>query len=170
MVDEAIFTVRTFLTKSWSHCRQSVQQVKPIQNQPCIAVVAAISSRRGLIHYVTREHSIKSDVFSTFLQVLNTMSDSNLNILMDNSSVHRSQLVKTKIEELQINVLWNVPYSPQYNGIELFWALAKRNFRTQMLQVLTGQLEMNNMEEIVVKSMHSVDNEQTKRCCLNSIK
>jgi hypothetical protein len=98
------------------------------------------------------------------------MSDSNLNILMDNSSVHRSQLVKTKIEELQINVLWNVPYSPQYNGIELFWALAKRNFRTQMLQVLTGQLEMNNMEEIVVKSMHSVDNEQTKRCCLNSIK
>lgn len=39
-----------------------------------------------------------------------------------------------------------------------------------MLQVLTGQLEMNNMEEIVVKSMHSVDNEQTKRCCLNSIK
>jgi hypothetical protein len=33
------------------------------------------------------------------------------------------------VAQQEIDVLWNVPYRPDLNGIEFVWAIAKRRFR-----------------------------------------
>ena len=47
-------------------------------------------------------------------------------LMMDNLNVHRSIEVRERIDELGFEVCWTPPYSPEYNGIELVWAMAKR--------------------------------------------
>jgi putative transposase len=50
-------------------------------------------------------------------------------LLLDNSSVHTSKLVKDTLAELQIKHLFLPRYSPDFNPIELFWAWMKSVLR-----------------------------------------
>jgi transposase len=50
-------------------------------------------------------------------------------LLLDNSSVHTSKLVLDTLEECGIKHLFLPPYSPDFNPIELFWALMKSILR-----------------------------------------
>lgn len=50
-------------------------------------------------------------------------------LLLDNSSVHKSKLVKDTLFECGIKVLWLPRYSPDFNPIELLWAYMKSVLR-----------------------------------------
>ena len=50
---------------------------------------------------------------------------SKIAVLWDNASIHKSRIVKEFIESKNIKSIMNVPYCPQYNAIEMLWALAK---------------------------------------------
>lgn len=50
-------------------------------------------------------------------------------ILLDNSSVHKSKLVLDTLKECGIKYLFLPPYSPDFNPIELLWALMKSVLR-----------------------------------------
>lgn len=50
-------------------------------------------------------------------------------LLLDNSSVHTSKLVLDTLKECGINYLFLPPYSPDFNPIELLWALIKSILR-----------------------------------------
>ena len=64
--------------------------------------------------------------------------DEPLNILLDNCQVHRSKKSLQASTELGIRLLFNRPYSPEFNGIELFWSIAKSKFKKAALAILTG--------------------------------
>lgn len=51
-------------------------------------------------------------------------------LLLDNSSVHKSKLVREVLAECGITTLFLPPYSPDFNPIELFWAYMKKKLRT----------------------------------------
>lgn len=59
-------------------------------------------------------------------------------VIMKNYSIHHAKMVKELIYERNINAIWNVPYCPQYNGIELYWAQTKRHFRKHVTQIKVG--------------------------------
>ena len=44
---------------------------------------------------------------------------------MDNAVIHRSKLIKTKIEETGNNLLYSVRYHPETNSIEEFFSQLK---------------------------------------------
>ena len=44
---------------------------------------------------------------------------------MDNLSVHKSQDSKAAFKRLKITSIFNIPYSPQFNGIETYFAQVK---------------------------------------------
>ncbi len=46
-------------------------------------------------------------------------------ILLDNCSVHKAKRVREFAIGKKIELVYNIPYSPQYNGIEKLWALMK---------------------------------------------
>lgn len=53
---------------------------------------------------------------------------------MDNLSVHKTKRVLDHLKEQDIEPVFNVPYSPELNGIELYWAALKKEYKAEMLQ------------------------------------
>jgi len=50
-------------------------------------------------------------------------------LLMDNSSVHTSKVVRDALKECGIKYIFLPPYSPDFNPIELMWAFVKSILR-----------------------------------------
>ena len=49
--------------------------------------------------------------------------------LLDNASIHKTKKVKEFAKREGIPLVYNVKYSPQYNGIEEFWGCIKRCYK-----------------------------------------
>ena len=50
-------------------------------------------------------------------------------VYFDNLSVHRSKLVRERLDELSIPYIFNPPYSPEFNGIESVFPIAKAQIK-----------------------------------------
>jgi len=108
-----------------------------------VAVVAAVSPAQGLIAFEMKESSFKAIDFSNFLEKLaDKVSHRPLTVLLDNCSIHKARVSKTLAQRLKIDLLWNVPYRPELNGIEFVWSIAKRRFRRMQLQRMLGTLAL----------------------------
>ena len=60
---------------------------------------------------------------------------------MDNLSVHKTNLSKELFQELQVTPIFNIPYSPQFNGIESYFSLLKNEYKKLLLErVMKGDL------------------------------
>jgi len=55
---------------------------------------------------------------------------------MDNLSVHTSKISKEKMNDLGMRYIYNVPYSPDFNPIEMCFSVLKNTFK---------KLRMNNL-------------------------
>ena len=99
-----------------------------------MAVIGAISAKRGVIHTYMRAKSIKTDAFLEFLRELKEKTPHPCTLLLDNASYHRTAVVQEFARENDITIIYNVPYTPWLNGIEEYWALAKRAFKKKMLE------------------------------------
>ena len=84
----------------------------------------------------------------------------------DNASVHRSRVVQEYLETEGIACVFNVPYAPQYNGIERLWALTKQNYRKQLTELKRSFLPFDN-PSVVRSAIASVTNEEVACCARN---
>ena len=55
---------------------------------------------------------------------------------MDNLSVHRSNAVKWRMDEMSIPYIFGPPYSPDFNPIELVFSIAKRELKKERLKAI----------------------------------
>ena len=55
---------------------------------------------------------------------------------MDNLSVHRSNAVKGRMDEMSMPYIFGPPYSPDYNPIELVFSIAKRELKIKRLKAI----------------------------------
>ena len=67
-----------------------------------------------------------------------------LAVILDNASIHKTRVVKDWAAGNDVQLIWNVPYAPWFNGIEEYWAEAKRVFRHMGTKSLikTGQRDL----------------------------
>ena len=120
--------------------------------------MAAISESMGLICYETRLKSIKKEDFLEFIDKLRPLIKPRKSVLfLDNSSVHRSKLVCNRLKKMRLKVQWNLPYRPELNAIELYWALAKAKYRKDLLRAMIDSDHID-FENLVVGSLESVPN------------
>ena len=42
--------------------------------------------------------------------------------MLDNASIHRTKVVRQQMKDRGVAIVYNVPYSPAYMGIESFWS------------------------------------------------
>ena len=92
-----------------------------------IAVLAAVSREKGLDHISLFPKSVNKIKFKMFLQDLRDKYPfEDIHLVMDNLSVHKSKESTERMDELGFFYSWTPPYSPQYNGIEECFAMAKR--------------------------------------------
>lgn len=62
----------------------------------------------------------------------------------------------------------NVPYKPEFNGIEFCWALAKYKYRNKLLLKKLDGLSFSNVE-LVERSLNELKNNSVKKCFLKGI-
>ena len=53
---------------------------------------------------------------------------------MDNLQVHKTEAVQALMRELKMEWIWNVPYSPDFQPIELVFSQVKRLFKQDKLR------------------------------------
>ena len=74
MLDECLFNQKQVLNRAWMVKGANLQPEVIWPQQKCFAVLAAISNKRGLLHFYFREKSIKSDDYVDFLIDLRHMT------------------------------------------------------------------------------------------------
>ena len=136
-LDEAVFSFNTFRTKAWSQAYQSIQVYEAKMKMKAQAIVAAISEDIGYEHSLIHLKSITSVEFVKFLEELSEKySGQPLYIFMDNLQVHKSVAAREAYTKLNITPIYNIPYSPQFNGIESYFGLVKLEYKNLLLKCL----------------------------------
>ena len=75
--------------------------------------MAAISQERGVDLVMTFPKSVTIQKFKTFLDELRSKHFlDDIVLFMDRMSVHRSPVIKDRMDELGIAYIYNPPYSP----------------------------------------------------------
>ena len=77
--------------------------------------------------------------------------------------VHKSRSVKETYERLNITPIYNIPYSPDFNGIESYFSMLKREYKSQLLKVLMRDVKVD-ANALITKSVGRIDNEKIKSC------
>ena len=103
-------------------------------NRETIAVLAGVSLEYGIDLVRTFPNSVDIGKFKTYLEELRSIYFfEDLCIFMDNLAVHRSRVIKERLEELSIAYVFCPPYSPEYNGIESVFSIFKTNLKKKRL-------------------------------------
>ena len=97
-------------------------------------MVGAVSLKRGWLAHLIRRRSIRSHDFLIFLEDLVQECRPPFALILDNASIHKTKLVREYCLRKNIQIIWNVPYSPWFNGIEEVWSLIKGTFRKAILR------------------------------------
>lgn len=76
------------------------------------------------------EGTLNKELFVEYLEkmLFPTLGEDDI-LILDNSSVHTSKLVRETIKRLGIKAVYLPPYSPDLNPIELMWAYVKTILR-----------------------------------------
>ena len=91
---------------------------------------AAISEGFGFELFTLYDEAVNHELFIAFLEKLVEINPGRrLAVVMDNLSAHTKSEVKEKMRGLGISWIMNVPYSPQYNAIELVFSQVKKRFK-----------------------------------------
>jgi transposase len=87
---------------------------------------------------------------------------------LDNLAVHKTKEVLETYERLNIKPIFNVPYSPQFNGIESYFSLLKGEYKKRLMQKLLKGNKLNTVD-LIKTSINQVADEKTRRCIRNGI-
>ena len=98
-----------------------------IKNNPCeflvkkkkyrrISVLIAINKYK-MVDYMVKEGSINKFDYEKFIKKI-TRNRNNVAILQDNAAIHTSLLCKQLYKNNNINIIFNVPYMPEFNPVE----------------------------------------------------
>ena len=127
-----------------------MNEVKPI------AVILAISVSQVVDLYMAFEKSVDTKKFCQFLNRLRKkFPDRRFCALQDNLNVHRSKQATKLMADLNIPVVWNAPYSPQFNAVEYIIGVIKQNYKKNKLnKILNGTNETER--ELLSKAVKKV--------------
>jgi transposase len=158
-LDETMFTFSTFRSKGWAHNRDRIKINDSDLKVQTLAVIAAISEDGGLIDYMIHPKAINSEIFVAFIQQLSQkLGGGDFALFLDNLSVHKTKDARHIFEKLNITEIFNVPYCPQFNGIESYFAQLKANYKKLLLKCVIKDASYDTAD-LIRQSIANVSNE-----------
>ena len=83
--------------------------------------------------------AINGKAYGRFLHQLRLKNGTDkIVIFQDNLNIHKTQDNRRLYEELNIEVIWNVPYSPEYNPIENLFSVVKAYYKKKRLNLIAN--------------------------------
>ena len=163
-LDETVFTFSTFPSKGWAHRRDRIKVINSDLKVQTLALIAAISEDGGLIDFAIHPRAINTEVFVAFVrQLLQKLACDDFALFLDNLSVHKTKDAKVEFEEWNIAEIFNVPYFPQFNGIESYFSQIKATYKKLLLNCVIKEAHYDTMG-LIKQSIESVSNENATRC------
>ena len=129
-----------------------------------MAFLGAISDNEGLEAYTIHPNSITTKEFIEFVEMLSDkFHGQEFAIFMDNLQVHKTKEVLETCKRLKVRPIFNVPYSPDFNGIETYFSLLKGEYKKIILERLIKGIKVDS-SSMIVQSIQKVDQGKAKRC------
>ena len=156
-VDEAMFTFNTFSTRAWSAKHQSIEVNDADIRIKSMAFLGAISDNGGLEAYTMHAKAITTKEFIEFVEMLSAkFHGQDFAIFMDNLQVHKTKEVLETCKRLKARPIFNVPYSPDFNGIETYFSLLKGEYKKLILERLIKGVKVDS-QSLIMQSIHRVE-------------
>ena len=114
-----------------------------------MAFLGAISDNEGLEAYTINPNSITIKEFIEFVEMLSDkFHGQEFAIFMDNLQVHKTKEVLETCKRLRARPIFNVPYSPDFNGIETYFSLLKGEYKKLLLERLIKGVKVDSQSLI----------------------
>ena len=125
--------------RTYARAGQPLRKAATWVSKPYIAIVAAISKERGYICGRARVGgAFDGPDILEFLKDLVRHMDGRRRwaIFMDNARIHTTPENKRYLRQNKVFVIPGVVRRPDFNGIEMFWNYAKREYRSLLFNYL----------------------------------
>jgi hypothetical protein len=76
--------------------------------------------------------------------------------------------VREIYERYNITPIYNIPYSPDFNGIESYFSLVKREYKLLLLQQLMKEQKIV-AEDLIRHSVSIISDDKVKRCVTSGL-
>ncbi len=133
--DEASFNLWLRNKRTWTPKIEPVKYPINKTRGKGITVMGAISQHLGKPLF-TLEVSTNSAAFQSFLEKLRgrfPLKSTRVTVVLDNARAHTTLDARRLAEELNIELMFMPPYSPEFNCIEALWSVIKRDFKKRVL-------------------------------------
>ncbi len=91
-IDETIFSFSTYQAKAWYHRNVNIEASEKLYNMKTLALIAGVSTDRGVDHFAVHPRSITRREFILFLEDLALQNKGHrVALFMDNLRVHWSK-------------------------------------------------------------------------------
>ena len=108
-------------------------------DEPTLALLCGISKEKGVEHFQIFQQSVNVEKFKEYIAGLRAAHpDEKIALFMDNLSAHTSERSREAMREAGFRCILNVPYSPDFNPIELTFSQVKRNFKALRARKMIG--------------------------------
>ena len=122
-----------------------------------MAFLGAISDNVGLEAYTIHPNSITTKEFIEFVEMLSDkFHGQEFAIFMDNLQVHKTKEVLETCKRLKARPIFNVPYSPDFNGIETYFSLLKGEYKKVILERLIKGIKVDS-SSMIEQSIQKVE-------------
>ena len=129
-----------------------------------MAFLGAISDNGGLEAYTIHPKAITTAEFVEFVEMLSAkFLGQEFAIFMDNLQVHKTKEVLETCKRLKARPIFNVPYSPDFNGIETYFSLLKGEYKKLILEKIIKGIKVES-QSMIMQSIQRVDQDKAKRC------
>ena len=109
-IDESIFHQRIVVKKAWAPKGENIMPKCLQKNEPCIAVIGAMSREMGWISHMMRNKSFKGEDVLDFLKDLREKIQGPFALLLDNASIHKTKVNRKYCDDNNIHMLFLPPY------------------------------------------------------------
>jgi transposase len=126
-IDETSFCVNDIINYGYSEKGKEILKItKHSKNKERLTLLSSIS--KDTLKYQIIKGSVNSDIYLKFIAD-NKDLFKNKNLVQDNARIHHSKKVKNYCLENNINMIYNPPYTPEFNPIELIFNKLKIEFK-----------------------------------------
>lgn len=126
-------------------------------------VICAISKAK-IIHYKIIKGSANAQLFKQFVEELVIKGVKNKYLLMDNAKIHHSKILKKYMDLSENKILYNVPYSPEYNPIEQLFSKLKLIIRRKL-----NNQNPKNLKDNIKTSLKRISSNELNNYYTNSL-
>lgn len=129
-IDETAIHINAIGRYGWAKSGTKCIINKPHKNKGVRFSLLFGISKKSIVGYTIKEGTMKGTDFNEFMERIDR-PNGNYKYLLDNAVIHHSKLIKKDIKE---KMIYNVPYSPQYNPIEYVNNELKRQIRCENIR------------------------------------